>query len=139
MRRNVRAIAFYKQDRGVMFPLVYKPKGYWENPGGGIKPEEDEFSALIREVKEETGRDVIRILPNTKILIKFSSHKGFISQVSYAAEVDPVPKSTVLKPKEIVEVADFDYVEASEALKKYPNYRDVFIKTCREGFKEIFC
>ena len=41
--------------------LVYaKRLGYYKFPGGGINSDEDKVSALIREVKEETGLDVIK-------------------------------------------------------------------------------
>ena len=41
--------------------LVYaKNLGYYKFPGGGINTDEDKISALIREVMEETGLEVIR-------------------------------------------------------------------------------
>lgn len=42
-------------------PLVYAKKlGYYKFPGGGINEGEDKVTALIREVEEETGLQVIK-------------------------------------------------------------------------------
>ena len=80
IKRNVRAITFYREEEKIWFPLVFKVRGYWEPLGGGIESGEDEFSALRREIKEEIGRDVLRILKDTRIDLEFDTHKGRIHQ-----------------------------------------------------------
>lgn len=39
--------------------LIKNPKRGWELPGGGVEPGESIRNAAIREVKEETGIDVV--------------------------------------------------------------------------------
>ena len=56
MRRiAVRAVTFI--DGKLL--LIQNNRGELKLPGGGIEPGEDDPTALIREVKEETGYDII--------------------------------------------------------------------------------
>lgn len=53
----------------------------WEFPGGKIEFGEDPESAMVREVKEETGFDVqiVRLLPKvyTNVYLRDSNHPGY--------------------------------------------------------------
>ena len=62
-RTRVAAYALILQADQILLcrlsPEIPEWKGYWTLPGGGIEFGEDPELAMIREVKEETGLDVI--------------------------------------------------------------------------------
>ena len=55
-RPSVRAIIIKKNKIAMVHSLKYD---YYKFPGGGIEPGENNYQALIREVREESGLDVI--------------------------------------------------------------------------------
>ena len=44
-------------EAGVLLAVRVEPRG-WELPGGNLEPGEDEETALVREVREETGIEI---------------------------------------------------------------------------------
>lgn len=44
-------------EKGVLLAVRVEPRG-WELPGGNLEADEDDQSALVREVREETGIEV---------------------------------------------------------------------------------
>jgi 8-oxo-dGTP pyrophosphatase MutT (NUDIX family) len=63
-RRAVRALVVDEHDRVLLLRFV-RPRGstFWITPGGGIERDEDERTALRRELREEAGLDEPRIGP----------------------------------------------------------------------------
>lgn len=68
-RDSARGIIVFRDDQTELFreddkiALVYaKKEGYYKFPGGGIESNENKISALIREVSEEVG---LEVLPNS--------------------------------------------------------------------------
>lgn len=63
--------------------------GMWESPGGGIDSGEDSTSAVIREVKEETGLDVTVEYQHT---LEFSDDavqgKKYLAKLFKATSID---------------------------------------------------
>ena len=57
-RATVRVLLVDEHDRILLFHDSDAPVGrtWWLTPGGGIDPGEDELTAVLREVQEETGR-----------------------------------------------------------------------------------
>ena len=61
-RRAVRGLVVDVHDRVLLLRFA-RPRGstFWITPGGGIEPEEDERTALLRELREEAGLDDPRV------------------------------------------------------------------------------
>jgi 8-oxo-dGTP diphosphatase len=58
--RTATAIIPYAQDRILLIKRDTVPfKGYWALPGGRAEPGETVEQTIVREVKEETGLDVV--------------------------------------------------------------------------------
>jgi len=62
-RSNLKNICYIINDKDEIL-LQYKRKGFgigkWNGPGGKVEPGETSEQAVIREVKEETGLDIIK-------------------------------------------------------------------------------
>jgi len=60
-RTNVRVSAIILKDDKIL--LIHRKKNgeeYWVFPGGGVEDTETPEQGIIREVKEETGLDVLK-------------------------------------------------------------------------------
>lgn len=73
--------------------------GRWEVPGGGVEDEETILDGVVREVKEETGLTVTKIL-GLYGCVDFRGSRGRIfKKYSFELEVEE-PEGVVLDPKE---------------------------------------
>ena len=106
VERSAGAIIFHKprsrtsslrgKNKEIKYLLLHYPSGsrtsrdYWDLPKGHIEENEDETDTVIREVKEETGLENIKIIEGFKEFIKyFFKSKGktiFKTVVFYLAE-----------------------------------------------------
>jgi 8-oxo-dGTP diphosphatase len=84
-------------ERGVLLAVRVDPRG-WELPGGNLEPGEDDESALVREVREETGIEVLvgplvgeyrrsGFLPHTARVYRCRPQGGVIAPSSETARV----------------------------------------------------
>lgn len=55
LRPAVRGLVIDHDNAVLMVRLVFDNGAFWVLPGGGIDPDEDHFTALHRELAEETG------------------------------------------------------------------------------------
>lgn len=79
VREASRAVAF---DEHQLVPLIFvSSTGYSKLPGGGIEKGEDKLSAVVREVKEETG-SVIEVGKELGMVTEYRS-KYDMTQTSY--------------------------------------------------------
>lgn len=58
-RRSARAILISKDKKLVLLKRIKNGQTYYVTPGGGIEDNETSLQALIRELKEETGSDIL--------------------------------------------------------------------------------
>jgi 8-oxo-dGTP pyrophosphatase MutT (NUDIX family) len=128
-RRGV-FVAVYSRQKNKIEYLILKRKHHWkgwEFPKGGTNPFELKMHAAKREVKEETGQNLIRIKKfnihgKYKYNKEFSDRKGIIGQTFtlFAAEV----KKGKIKLDDI-EHSGYEWLSFNEAMKKltWPNQK----------------
>ena len=74
--KSAGAIIFYK-GKPIEYLLLHYPSGsrtkkdYWDFPKGHIEENEEETDTVLREVKEETGLDDIKITEGFKTSIEY--------------------------------------------------------------------
>lgn len=121
-RPSVRAII----EKDGKFAMVYNGKyNYYMFPGGGIEEGESHEQALIREVKEETGLNVIpETIKEFGSALRLSKSSHFEDTIFeqenyyYKCEVSDVIGVQELDIHEIEEEYFLRYVEPEEALRK---------------------
>lgn len=127
-RKAIFIITYARTKKGIEY-LILKRKLHWkgwEFPKGGIKFFETKRSAVKRELKEETGLNIIKVKKfelngRYRYDKKLKDRKGFVGQIFqlYATEVK---KSKVILG---YEHSDHKWVGFKGALKKlrWPNQR----------------
>ena len=78
----------YRLENGTPhYLLLHYPSGHWEFPKGHIEGKESEEETVVREIKEETGIEDLRIIPGFKKYIKyfFRQYKESVSEADRRA------------------------------------------------------
>ena len=129
MERSAGGVVYYDAGGdGPVYLLMSNRKGYWEFPKGHVDPGETEEEAAIREVREETGLDDVKVVSGFKVKIKYT----------YSKDGKKYPKEVVFflmkaEPKR-VEVSEehtgYVWLKYEDAIKKisYDNARKVLEK-----------
>ncbi len=131
-RRAVFIVAYAKTKKGIEYLLLRRKlhwKG-WEFPKGAIKLLETKKKAVKRELKEETGLNLIKI-KKFDYSGKYDYHKMFSDRKSIVGQTFMLYSAEVKKPskKEVkidkLEHSDYKWVSFSRAIKmlKWPNQK----------------
>lgn len=74
----------YRVERGKIKILMLRHRkgGHWSFPKGHVEVGETETETALREIKEETGLDVV-LLDNFRQRVEFSPRPGVIKEVIY--------------------------------------------------------
>jgi 8-oxo-dGTP diphosphatase len=85
-RVSVKGIAIDETGR---FLLAKEDNGKWELLGGGLDHNEDPITCLKRELKEETGLEVIEVSPTPKYFVTAPKvgREGFVANVIYEVKL----------------------------------------------------
>ena len=117
-RPSVRGIIMYND----LIALVYSHKyQYYKFPGGGINDGEKQEETLLREVKEETGLNVLldSIKPYGKVKRRQKSNKGIFEQENYyyLCKVDGSIEEQKLDEYEDEEGFELQFVTIQKAIE----------------------
>jgi ADP-ribose pyrophosphatase len=68
MERSAGGVVYYDAGGdGPVYLLMSNRKGYWEFPKGHVDQGETEEEAAIREVREETGLNDVKIVSGSRL------------------------------------------------------------------------
>ncbi|MBE6841846.1 MAG: NUDIX domain-containing protein [Ruminococcus sp.] len=125
----------YRKSHGNLEILLIKHinSGHWSFPKGHIEANETEQETALREIKEETGIDVV-LDPSFRETVHYSPKKDTNKEVVYFLAK---PKQFEIIPQE-EEIADARWVEINHActILTYENDRMVVGKV-RNAIKDI--
>lgn len=81
--------ALVLDDTRTRFMIMQEDDGKWELPGGGLEWGEKPFEALTREIKEETGLEILEVKsqPCYFTIMKSTSHGFYYSNVFYEVKL----------------------------------------------------
>jgi len=109
-RVSVKGIAIDETGR---FLLAKEDNGKWELLGGGLDHGEDPIVALKREIKEETGLEIIEVSDSPKYFVTAPKvgREGYVANVIYEMKL----KDLNFTPSdECVELRFFNVEEAKQ-------------------------
>ena len=118
-RPSARAVIFHDGKLSVIYSGKYR---YCKLPGGGVEAGEDNVSAMIREVREETGLTVkpetVREFGYVHRIQKGEHEPVFIQDnYYYFCEVEDIQMRPELTPEEIEEEFVPVFVDLREAIR----------------------
>lgn len=105
--KSAGAIIFRREGGNIYYLLLHYKAGHWDFPKGHVEHQEAEIEAVLREVKEETGLEKIKIIPEFTEKIEYSFRKHYSKKLEQREVSD---NSLLLVPKEVV----FYLAEAKE-------------------------
>jgi bis(5'-nucleosidyl)-tetraphosphatase len=68
--RSAGAVVYRETEKGRMY-LLLQNVGRWDFPKGGVEKGESEVQTVMREVREETGIQGIKIVPGFRKVIEY--------------------------------------------------------------------
>lgn len=118
-------IVFTREDDTLKY-LFLKIGGRLDFPKGNIEENEDELSAALRELKEESGLEKVRILPGFRKVLNYYYKRGdgtLVSKMLILFLGEALEKNVSVS----WEHEGFEWLSLSEALSriKYAGYRGV--------------
>lgn len=125
MEKSAGFIVFTKEDGEAKY-LFLKVKGRLDFPKGNVEGDEDELSTALRELKEESGIEKIRVIPGFRRVLNYYYKRNDGTLVSKTLVLflgEALRKDVSISQ----EHEDFEWLSFDEALTRirYPQYKDV--------------
>lgn len=140
VERSSGAVVFHNENGSVKFLLLRRGPTYWDLPKGNIDKGEDEVAAAEREIKEETGIEKAKFVPNFKEKVNyFYKREG---QTIYKEVIFFLAETKTKEVKISKEHDDFGWFDYEEAIKKVKSKEIIekaneFIKKKSKNLKEF--
>ena len=112
VRRHDVTLFVFNGDRLALIRKPHFPDGIWRTPGGGIKPDEDFVTGVVREGREElgVGIELERYLVRARAVFRFANQAvPWQTHILSARTAEDV-----LAPEDTVEIAEARWGTAAE-------------------------
>ncbi len=118
-------VVFRHAGSGIELLMIQDPKGRWTIPKGHVEPGESLEQTALREVKEETGLQTLKIRDRLdKIHFFYRLNGKLIFMTTHVYLMEAGGNSSQLEPEQSFGVADAKWFAKDEALKLI-EYKDI--------------
>ncbi|HID04211.1 MAG TPA: NUDIX domain-containing protein [Candidatus Caldiarchaeum subterraneum] len=126
--KSAGAVVFYDNGQEPEYLLLLYEAGHWDFPKGGIEEGETEIQTALREVKEETGLNNVKIIDGFKWEIQYNYRKNrnLVRKTVVFFLAESETKDVTLS----YEHKDYTWLPYEEA------YSKLTFKTAKETLKE---
>ena len=134
--RSYGAVVYKLADNKILYLIEYMVLGHISLPKGHIEKGETEEECAIREIKEETGLDVI-IDTSFRETTSYSPAKDVMKDVTFFTAL--INSDKIFPQKEEVNHIEFLPYEEADKILTYQTDRDVLYKADKYLKRKLYC
>ena len=134
--RSYGAVVYKLADNKILYLIEHMVLGHISLPKGHIEKGETEEECAIREIKEETGLDVI-LDTSFRETISYSPVKDVIKDVTFFTAL--INSDKIFPQKEEVNRIEFLPYDEADKILTYQTDRDVLYKADKYLKRKLYC
>lgn len=134
--RSYGAVVYKLADNKILYLIEHMVLGHISLPKGHIEKGETEEECAIREIKEETGLDVI-LDTSFRETISYSPAKDVMKDVTFFTAL--INSDKIFPQKEEVNHIEFLPYEEADKILTYQTDRDVLYKADKYLERKLYC
>lgn len=134
--RSYGAVVYKLADNKILYLIEHMVLGHISLPKGHIEKGETEEECAIREIKEETGLDVI-LDTSFRETISYSPVKDVIKDVTFFTAL--INSDKIFPQKEEVNGIEFLPYDEADKILTYQTDRDVLYKADKYLKRKLYC
>lgn len=134
--RSYGAVVYKLADNKILYLIEHMVLGHISLPKGHIEKGETEEECAIREIKEETGLDVI-LDTSFRETISYSPEKDVMKDVTFFTAL--INSDKIFPQKEEVNRIEFLPYDEADKILTYQTDRDVLYKADKYLKRKLYC
>lgn len=134
--RSYGAVVYKLADNKILYLIEHMVLGHISLPKGHIEKVETEEECAIREIKEETGLDVI-LDTSFRETISYSPEKDVMKDVTFFTAL--INSDKIFPQKEEVNRIEFLPYDEADKILTYQTDRDVLYKADKYLKRKLYC
>jgi len=126
--KSVGAVVFSEKDGERKFLLLHYTAGHWGFPKGHVENQETEEQTLLREIREETALENVKVLPGFREYTKYFFKRG--EETVFKEVIFYLVNAGEINVKISLEHQGFEWLPLEKAMQKlsFKNTKQVLEK-----------